>query len=276
MVITEARPPVQAVFLLRLVAAMSLFGQARAVDFVVLAGWLLLVVSVYVFNGITDLAADSANGSRRPIASGRLTPDAALHFCLGASACGLALCWLAGPNVFGLGVVMLVLGWAYSAGPAWKNTPVGFGVVVGLGAALTYLVGWFAGGSADVRRLVAMLAIAAWVGLCCASKDFSDVAGDRLAGRRTWPVSLGPHRAALLLGAIAITTGSVVLAGSIMSGVPLAPAAILLTGSVVLAAISIAAAADRSREVRRRPYQAFMATQYAANLALIILGLMPS
>jgi 4-hydroxybenzoate polyprenyltransferase len=271
-VVHEARPVVQIVFLLRLLAATGLPWHPTLRELTAIAGWLPLVVAIYVFNGITDLGADAVNGSARPIASGQFTCVAALRWCVASAVVGLALCSLVAPAVVGLGAVLLAVGWAYSDGPALKNTPIGFGVIVGLGAALTYVAGWVAAGASDDGTLPVMLVFAAWVGLCCASKDFSDVDGDRLAGRHTWPVVLGPRGAAQLLGGLAVLGSGTALAGSVVAGVAVVPAAVLVSGSLLLAAVAFASSSKPDRSTRRRPYRAFMATQYAANLAMICSG----
>jgi 4-hydroxybenzoate polyprenyltransferase len=268
-VLTEARPAVLVVFLLRLVAATGILWRFTVSGSAAVAGWLMLVLAVYVFNGVTDVQTDRANGSSRPIASGQLKRSTALRWCMGASSSGLALCWLVGPFVFCLGAVLLVAGWAYSDGPSLKNAPVGFGMLVGVGAALTYAAGWLAGGVGDLGNLVVMLGVSVWVGACCASKDFSDIAGDRLGGRRTWPVLLGAERAAKVLAIVAIACGACVLTGSVLGGVSPLPAALIVSGSIVLAGVTLASASAQDRTVRRRPYRVFMATQYATNLALI-------
>jgi 4-hydroxybenzoate polyprenyltransferase len=268
-VIQEARPVVQVAFLMRLLAATGLPWHASSREAVVIAGWLPLVIAIYVFNGVTDVSSDAVNGSARPIASGKLSHAAALRWCFICGAVGLALCWLVAPTVFALGATMLLVGWAYSDGPSLKNTPIGFGVIVGLGAALTYTAGWVASGERSTGSLPVMLGISAWVGLCCASKDFSDVDGDRIAGRRTWPVVLGPRNAAWLLGTIAIAGGSAALVGSIVARVAVAPSTALLAGSLLLAVAGGTSASKPDRLTRRRPYRAFMATQYAANLTMI-------
>lgn len=273
-VLQEARPVVQAVFLLRLVAATGLPWQVRTSDAIAIAGWLPLTVAIYVFNGVTDIRSDIANGSARPIASGQLSRVAALRWCAGSAVIGLTCCWFVAPEMFVLGTILLTVGWAYSDGPALKNAPVGFGLIVGLGAALTYVAGWFAAGGSDTGALPVMLAIAAWVGLCCASKDFSDIDGDRLAGRHTWPIVLGPRAAARLLAVIALAASGLAVTGAILARTWIVPAAVLCCGSLMLAVVSVKSATNPDRSTRRRPYRAFLATQFAANVALICTGLL--
>jgi 4-hydroxybenzoate polyprenyltransferase len=271
-VVQEARPVVQAVFLMRLVAATGLLWHPTVQALIVIAGWLPLVIAIYVYNGVSDVSSDTTNGSARPIASGQLSCVAAVRWCQYSAVVGLCMCWLVAPAVFILGMVLLLVGWAYSAGPCLKNKPVGFGVIVGLGAALTYIAGWLASPESETGTLPIMLVVAAWVGLCCASKDFSDVDGDRLAGRHTWPVLFGPRGAAQLLGAVAIIAGAAALVWSVQAGVGVAPAVVLLCGSILLAVVGLVSAAKPERATRRRPYRAFMATQYVANITMICTG----
>ncbi len=271
-VFAESRPVVQLIFLMRATATSGIVYRPDVHILFGLIGWCSLTIAIYVFNGVTDLAADTANHSVRPIASGLLTRTAAIAWCVALSVVGLCGCWYAAPVEFGLGVFMLVIGWAYSAGPSLKNSATGFALVIGIGAALTYAAGWVAAGRFTAHDLVLAVCISAWVGLCCASKDFSDVDGDRVAGRHTWPVVLGPRRAANLLAVLALGGSTTVLVIAVATGAHPLPAATLLLGSILLAAITSRSAIASDRNVRRRPYRMFVATQYATNGAMLMLG----
>lgn len=258
---------------MRLLASTGLISQPTTRRALATAGWLMLVVAIYVFNGVTDVQGDEINGSNRPIASGRLSCVTARHWCIGTSCAGLALCALVSPLELGLGVLMLAIGWAYSAGPSFKNSAIGLGVIVGAGAGLTYAAGWAAAGASDVRSLAVMLALSGWIGVCCVSKDFSDVEGDRVAGRRTWPVMIGPQRAAQLLATVSVAGGFGMVITCVWIGYWIVPALLLTVGAIGLAAVVVASADAPDRAIRRRPYRAFMSTQYATNLALICSGI---
>ncbi|HEY2167470.1 MAG TPA: UbiA family prenyltransferase, partial [Jatrophihabitantaceae bacterium] len=194
-VVAEARPAVQLVFMLRAAACAGLLRHPSPKSLIGVSGWLLLAVAAYAFNGVTDVTTDTANGSSRPIASGRLRVDVARCWCLALVATGLVMCELASRAEVVAGFAALALGWAYSTGPALKESPVAAAFVIGTSAGLSYFAGAAAAGTVTTRTLCVPMSIALWVALCCAAKDFSDVDGDRLAGRRTWPVLLG-HRAA--------------------------------------------------------------------------------
>ncbi|MFC7648936.1 hypothetical protein ACFQX6_57265 [Streptosporangium lutulentum] len=73
----EARPAVQVIFQLRLLAG-ALIGAGALADVswkVMAVGavtWLLLTWSAYLLNGAADVVEDESNGSTRPIARGDL------------------------------------------------------------------------------------------------------------------------------------------------------------------------------------------------------------
>lgn len=272
----EARPAVQAVFALRLVVAATVAVGPAALDrprtLGLIASWLALTLAVYVFNGLTDVAGDRCNGSSRPIAAGLLAPRTA-GLAVGAiAAAGMLGCALDDPLALVPAGLFLTLGWTYSAGPRFKAHPCGFALVIGLGAALAYTAGWTLH-PVQPAGLAAEAAIATWIGMCCAAKDFSDVDGDRQDGRRTWPVVLGADRAALVVGVAAVGTASAAMAFAIVAPTVLPAAVVLLVGSAWLATrlhSCVRTAGDDRRGIRRRPYRAFLATQYVANLSVLV------
>ncbi len=264
----ESRPPVQVIFLLRLLAGSEEARQQSIASLAVISGWVCVTIAIYVYNGVTDVVGDMANGSTRPIASGRLPITTALSWSVALSLCGVLLCSVDGDRSSALVVLMLALGWAYSSGPALKESPTGFASAIGLGAGLTYFAGWLSCGG-HLGNLLIDLGMAAWVGLACVAKDFSDVDGDRLAGRRTWPVILGARRAAWLAASLDVASAGALLAGSVLTGVDIAAGCALCAGSLALAVVLVRSATLTERSMRRRPYRVFMLTQYAVNLVLI-------
>jgi 4-hydroxybenzoate polyprenyltransferase len=271
--IAESRPPVQCVFALRFVVASGIWFQPSVRGAVTLLGWLCLSVAIYVFNGVTDVTADLLNHSGRPIATGRLDPQTALTSCAALSILGTALLARQGLLLVLLGLLFLLVGWAYSAGPSWKEDPIGFGTVIGTGAAMTYGAGWATRGSPTTGQLATGLAVALWVGLCCACKDFSDIEGDAAAGRRTWPVLLGSRRARTLIGTLAVTMSAAAIGMALGFGSGLVTASLLLAGSLGLTATlsrSARSASTSSRGQRRLSYRVFLTTQYLANLTIAL------
>lgn len=269
-VLAESRPVVQLVFFFRVLAGSGVVRHPSLHRAEVVGGWVALTIAIYVFNGITDITGDVANGSGRPIAAGDLTVLAARSWCLALVGVALALCCVVGPVELGLAIVMLCLGWAYSAGPSFKDAPAGFAVVIGGGAGLTYAAGLVARGHARPQDVAIAGALAVWVGTCCAAKDFSDVDGDRLAGRRTWPVVFGARGAARLLGVLAVAAAGCVLGISLDADISVVPADVVAVGSAALAVSARRHGNSPDRRARRRPYRVFMTTQYATNVALIV------
>ncbi|MGQ0776078.1 MAG: UbiA family prenyltransferase [Pseudonocardiales bacterium] len=274
----EARPVVQMIFMLRfLTGAVITVGATGTIPWesvgFAAAFWLAAMITVYLVNGISDVPEDVANGSSRPIASGLLPQRTAAKV-----AAMTATVALVGAALVGGGwsllctLAMLGLGWAYSM---WrkplKRSMTGFlGTVVASGM-LTYLAGWNSIDAAGMHLEFVLFgaAMSLWMGFGGATKDLSDVHGDRLAGRRTWPVMLGERRARQAMAGAAVATG----AGFATASLTLAPGLLLagstlLVGSVLVATTALSASSRGGRNARRRPYRIFMITQYAVHLAL--------
>jgi 4-hydroxybenzoate polyprenyltransferase len=271
----EARPAVQVVFLLRFLTAVMLGARAHhGVPASVVVGavaWSCLVSAIYLLNGVSDLTGDRANGSTRPIASGRLDPETAARAVVALAVTGLLLSALLGPAAVVLGACMFTLGWAYSMSrrPLKKHMP-GFLFVVVTGGLLTYYAGWRAVGWAPGAELLVFApAMSLWMGLGGSTKDLSDTEGDRIEGRSTWPVRLGDRTARALMAAGALSVGAAFLLTAIAYAPVLVwPAAVVAAGAVVLAVLLHTRLSIGTRAMRRRPYRAFMITQYVAHLAL--------
>jgi 4-hydroxybenzoate polyprenyltransferase len=272
----EARPVVQIVFLLRFLTGLALVERdAGILTWSILAGagsWSCVTASIYVLNGVSDVAGDRANGSTRPIASGRLPVDTALWTAVALATAGVALsAAVRGPAAL-LAVLMLALGWAYSMArnPLKKSMP-GFMAVVTAGGLLTYLAGWVSVGERPNRELLVFgLAMSLWMGLGGSTKDLSDTDGDRAAGRRTWPVILGERKARIAMAASACTLGCGFFAAATRVAPGLvASSVVVLAGSVTLVAILLTPLSSGNQWMRRRPYRMFMVTQYVAHLTLL-------
>jgi 4-hydroxybenzoate polyprenyltransferase len=276
MVLAEARPPVQIIFLLRLVAfatAVDGIGRLAGAGMLGLAGWSMIWMAVYVFNGISDVDADRRNGSDRPIASGRLPVGTATQAVVLLALAGLGLCALCSGRLVALGLTGLLIGWRYSAGRVpLKATTGGIALAAAIGVLLCYAAGVvIAGRSAGTATLVFGIAEAAWLGLCAATKDLSDVEGDRLTGRRTWPIVFGDRGARRLVAVASASLAAVFAALAVLSGGGLPVAAgTAAVGGVALSIAVLRCPAAGTRAARRRPYRALMVTQYAVNVSLLI------
>ncbi|MER5204532.1 UbiA family prenyltransferase [Streptomyces sp. NPDC002825] len=280
--LVEARPVVQIVFLLRFTvgAAFSSGDLADAPRLV--AGvlvWWLAVVAAYLVNGVLDVKEDRANGSVRPIARGDLPERTAAMLTVVAAAGSLLLSlWVPGLTLWV--AVFLLLGWLYSAPPfpakRWSSTC----------AVVVFGLGWtsFASGAVAVEGepglsgLVFATVMSAWMALVGAVvKDLGDVEGDAVGGRRTVAVRHGAARAravavagALLVGAGGVAAALVWAPLTLAGAVPLAIGAVCMVVQIV----RTARAADRDRKTRRSAYRVFMRTQFAANVAMLLVLLL--
>lgn len=227
--------------------------------------------AIYVVNGLSDLDGDRANHSTRPLASGALPVDRAIVASTVATAAGILLCWWDSPACGALASVMALLGLGYSLGPSLKQHALSAAATIGLGAGLTYAAGWLVRGDITPWNTVFAAGLSCWVAAASSTKDFSDINGDRLAGRRTLAVALGLRRAArMAAGVSAVAVGAVVIA-SISAQISLIPVLMLGAGTGGLALACNKAIRAHDRAGLRVPYRVYMATQYAVN-GFMLLG----
>ncbi|MFD9893582.1 UbiA family prenyltransferase [Amycolatopsis sp. NPDC059027] len=272
----EARPVVQVIFCVRLLAGLALAGPFRhdISSETLLAGglaWWCAVVFVYLYNGAADIVEDRTSQRNRPIARGDLPRETALSWCR-AFAGAAVLCGLRAGPVFALLVLaLLALGYLYSApGFGFKRHYLGAAVVTTLGGALTFLAGFLLGGgdlpSPDIMVLTA--AMSAWMGgVGSVAKDFSDVKGDTAAGRRTLVAIFGQRVASVVVSGSALCVAvSFTIAAWAWAPAMRFSAATLLTGSL---GVTFLAMNRRTESHPRTPYWAFMVSQYAATLSVL-------
>ncbi|MGX1670437.1 UbiA family prenyltransferase [Streptomyces sp. NPDC055400] len=267
----ESRPVVQFVFALRFIvgvlcAVQLSVGEITWATAAGLVAWICVAVSAYVLNGVMDVTEDQANGSRRPIASGRLPVRSALVVVWVTAGASLIMGGIS--HVWWLAAIFAALGCAYSVPPvaAKRNSATAGAVVLGMGLA-TYMAGAAAtGGRITAGGLAFFLAMSLWMGLVGAiSKDLSDVHGDAISGRRTLAVIKGERFARRFAAAAATVLG----VGAVLASVELEP--VTLCGSVPLAAGALwfVARCRRRTSNPRSPYHAFMGAQYAANVGML-------
>jgi 4-hydroxybenzoate polyprenyltransferase len=277
----EARPVVQVIFGLRFVSGAALAwwhgGTGNPGRLIVgLATWACATLFVYLFNGVMDVAEDQVNGSSRPIARGDLDPEVAGRVAYWAAALSTCGGFLLGPETGWLVVAFLAFGYFYSGAPFFcKNYTGGTLAMATLGGIVTYAGGYSVamgdnGGQGSMSLLLFACVMSLWMGVVGAlSKDFSDVAGDRAAGRRTGVVCWGEANARLVVALAALSLGATfVLVAAHLAPTLMLSSTVLLSGACVVAALALSrlSAGDRAR--RRRPYRAFMMTQYAVHLGL--------
>lgn len=271
----ESRPAVQMIVLARFGAGVVLAGGASrpaARIAVCAAAWLCGTVSIYVFNGLTDRPEDVANGSRRPLARGAVPVGFATAVTAATAVAAVAGALWAGrwPALVMAGY--MAVGYAYSGPPSpLKRHCAGASGAVTLMGVATYVFGSLAaGGRPDAALIPFATAMALWMGAVGGvAKDLSDVAGDRAAGRRTWPLALGEKRTRVLVSssACAIAMGFL-WSGRHFDPLLAGPAAALLCGAAATCVACVKAPALASRARRRLPYRSFMWTQYACHAAL--------
>jgi 4-hydroxybenzoate polyprenyltransferase len=278
--VVEARPAVQVMFLLRFATAGVLTAlPGTGWDVARIAGaalvWWAAVVAVYLFNGLADAAEDRANGSRRPIATERVSPGLARRWVVVFGLTALLGAWPLG--LFGPVTLLLALGYLYSGPPFHlKRHPI-LAIVAALGGGiLTYGAGylvtagpWRVGEGRSLMLFALMMTM--WMGLVGGiAKDFSDIAGDAIASRRNLTLRLGLHRVRWLVSLVALTIGAAFPVAAWRWVPDLLPAALLtLGGAALLGVVSISSLSHGDRIRRRRPYRVFMVTQYATHLTVI-------
>ncbi|WP_354639895.1 UbiA family prenyltransferase [Kitasatospora camelliae] len=274
--VREARPSVQVAFLLRYLAGAVLGHPGGFLNpgrvAVGATGWLLATTAIYLFNGVADRPEDVRNGSTRPIASGLLAVRTALTAAVALGAAGLACSLALGPGPAALLALHLLLGYAYSGPPFPLKRTYYTCTATGLAAGLnTYLAGFLAGGHRlDGSLLVFAGMMTLWMGgVGGVAKEFSDIEGDRSAGRMTWPIVFGVDGATRLLRLLAV---GVALAFGAFAGLfstrLLWCAATVLVGALAVLVTSEGLRGRVGRSRRRRPYVAFMWTQHATHLVL--------
>jgi 4-hydroxybenzoate polyprenyltransferase len=255
---------VQGIFMLRFLAVAALAPSQTLSTAVAAAGWLCIIVAIYLLNGLSDLEGDRLNGSRRPLASGRLDPATAWAMTAALAVAGLAVCSAHSANLGTLASCMLLLGGGYSYGPCWKASRHAAGIVIGAAAAITYAAGAVAVDAASWQLLAFTTSVSAWIAFACAAKDLSDVAGDRAMGRQTAPIALGLDGARRRLAAATTVAAAAVLMISAVLGIYGLPALAIALGTTVLAlSLTIKQRPLCSRRPRA-PYRVYMVTQYAA------------
>ncbi|MDA8229931.1 MAG: 1,4-dihydroxy-2-naphthoate octaprenyltransferase [Magnetospirillum sp.] len=177
-----------------------------------LAGAILIQAGTNLHNDV----ADALGGGDRPLRPGppRITAlgwappgrvRAAAFLCFGlAAVVGLYLAVVGGWPIVALGLLSLLAGWAYSGGPMpISHTMLGevfvlafFGIGAVAGSA------WLQGLPADWNALVLGLAIGFPAAAVLTVNNYRDAEADRLAGRHTLAMRIGPAASRHVYGAL--------------------------------------------------------------------------
>ncbi|TDD00980.1 hypothetical protein E1292_27115 [Nonomuraea deserti] len=275
--LAESRPSVQIIFLLRFLAGTALCAQAAGADGHLgrtawgALTWVLMIFSVYLFNGVMDVSEDRLNGSRRPICRGDLPPTFATAVAVGAALVSLLSGFALDPRMGLLLTVVLVLGYLYSGPPfPLKRSSGGTVLTGGAATVLTYVAGALSYASefrVSIMLIVFVPAASLWTALVgSTTKDLPDIEGDAQAGRTTFAVTHGEAALRRAICAVAIGLALAFTAAVLLLELPLWPSAL----AMVAGALAITVLCVQGR--RREPYGAFMATQYAMH-GLVILAL---
>jgi 4-hydroxybenzoate polyprenyltransferase len=153
----------------------------------------LVGLVAYVYNDIRDLDADRINAGHRPLPSGRVSKGQAMELVITSGVLALTLSLLLNPLVFAVAAFGIFLAYIYSTPPfSLKNYAISKWVVASLWAGVASL-----GGSLAVSKITGKTLYAAILftvqGLACSPlADLMDITGDRMAGKKTIAVVLGP------------------------------------------------------------------------------------
>ena len=157
-------------------------------------------------NQIYDLDIDRINKPKRPLPTGRLTISQAWTFTIATYVVALVLAWLVAPGgrheCFWIVLAAVACTFIYSMPPLrtkrlgiWANVTIAIPRGV-----LLKVAGW-----SSVKTIVGLEPwyIGMIFGLfllgATTTKDFADMAGDRLGGCRTLPIQYGVRRAAWMI-----------------------------------------------------------------------------
>lgn len=193
-----------------------------------LLGALLIQVGTNLWNDVGDAARGGdqplRQGPPRVTALGWATPErvrvAALLSFAAAGLVGLYLAWVGGWPIVALGVASLVAGWAYSGGPR----PIAY-TALGEVFVLAFFGVGAVGGTVWLQTAAltpAALVLGVAIGLpACAvlmANNYRDLEADRLVGRRTLAIRLGPDGsklayAGMILGPFAVLMSPAAPAG---------------------------------------------------------------
>ncbi|MHB1526255.1 MAG: UbiA family prenyltransferase [Candidatus Dormibacteria bacterium] len=174
------------------------------------AAMFLAQISTGSLNDVFDRRADAIHQPYKPIPRHALSPAQALMFSLGSGSGSLALAAECGPGALRTMAFGLASGWAYDAG--LDRRPVSWFPFLSGIASVPWLGPVAVGVEVPRPRLTVAIGGLLGVGLHLAN-GAPDIERDRLAGRRSLPVLLGPRRT--LLGThLALTIAAAIVVAS--------------------------------------------------------------
>ena len=239
MLLALCRPAL--LLLLGLAAVLGVAQAGAASDPTAALRPLLVVVGFLLFsvivNDLADEAIDRVNlpgDGRRPLVTGMGSRRELAYVAAGAAALTLATAWTIRPAA----LVVVAAGLAISAAYSWqlsRRGAVASLVLPALFVAVPFLVGFYEV-DADLDRRDVVLVAGLYLGFVgrILLKDFRDVAGDTLYGKRTFLVRYG-RRATCAFAAVGWLLGPLCLLG--VRG--LTPALVVVQAAFVVAALAL-------------------------------------
>lgn len=236
--------------------------------------WILVTAGIYLTNASSDVVADTVNHKQRPLARGLISRRQVNAGAAWAFAGAVVLGAVLGPAFLTILTSMAAMGIYYSIGPRpGKNHFLSTALIVAAGIFLPYAAGSLAAhGEIKETSIIVGILCGCWAAVASISKDFPDVAGDRVTGRTTLPVAVGLERAWKITAgssaAVALLTLSCTLVFPGLQGLW-----VLSAGAAVFASSCIALLRRQNTPASlRTPYRIFMMIQIFTNVALIVLA----
>lgn len=232
-----------------LAAAGLAWGQGHGLKVLPLLASLLGAVLIQAGTNLWNDVGDAERGGDQPLrqgpprvtalgwaSAGRVRAAASLSF-LAAAAVGLYLAWLGGWPIVALGLASLVAGWAYSGGPRpIAYTALGEVFVLaffGIGAVGGTM--WLQTGSLSPEALLLGIAIGLPACAVLMANNYRDLEADRLVGRRTLAIRLGPDGSKAAYAGMVLAPFAVLMSPAAPDGGWVALAAAPMAVKLVLA-----------------------------------------
>jgi len=178
-----------------------------------------IVLSVYIYNDITDIEIDRINKLDRPLVTGDASKREARNLVSLFAAVGLTSAFLVNLQVFLLILAYFVLLFSYSLPYVrLKNKFLLNKVAISFGTAISYLVG--AATTGTIPAPVLLLAVFGFMSSLAMSSvnDLRDIEGDRIYKVKTLPVVWGPTLTIRFTIALVLSAGIATVMGYLQLG----------------------------------------------------------
>lgn len=178
-----------------------------------------IVLSVYVYNDITDIEIDRINKLDRPLVTGDASKSEAKNLVSLFAVVGLTSALLVNFQVFSLVLAYFVLLFSYSLPYVrLKNKFLLNKVAISFGTAISYLVGGATIGT--IPAPVLLLAVFGFMSSLAMSSvnDLRDIEGDRIYKVKTLPVVWGPTLTIRFTLALVLSAGIATVLGYLQLG----------------------------------------------------------